>query len=71
MVETLLQEVEDPPETKEEFREKRRRKRNSFDGQGTQAKKSSTGRSPDAKAEPRLHNFYAPLRDTLDLEVTG
>jgi hypothetical protein len=71
MVETLLQEVQDAPETKEEFREQRRRKRNSSDGQATQAKKSSTGPSPDAKAEPRLRNFYAPLRDTMDLEVTG
>jgi hypothetical protein len=70
-VETLLQEVEDASETKEEFHEQRRRKRNSSDGQATQAKKSSTGPSPDAKAEPRLRNFYAPLRDTMDLEVTG
>jgi hypothetical protein len=71
MMETLLQEVEDAPETKEEFREQRRRKRNSSDGQTTQAKKFSIGQSPDAKAEPRLRNFYAPLRDTMDLEVTG
>jgi hypothetical protein len=56
MVETLVQVVEDAPETKEEFCEQRRRKRNSSDGQATQAKKSSTGQtnpSPDAKAEPR------------------
>jgi predicted acyl esterase len=39
MVETLVQEVEDTPETKEEFREQRRRKRSSSDGQATQAKK--------------------------------
>jgi hypothetical protein len=71
MVETLFQEVEDAPETKEEFREQRRRERNSSDGQATQAKKSIIGPSPDAKAEPRLRNFYAPLRATMDLEVTG
>jgi hypothetical protein len=74
MVETLVQEVEDAPETKEEFREQRRRKRNTSDDQATQAKKSSTGRtnpSPDGKAEPRLRNFYAPLRATMDLEETG
>jgi hypothetical protein len=74
MVETLLQEFEDTPETKEEFRELRRRKRNSSEGQAIQAKKSSTGPinpSPDAKAEPRLRNFYAPLRAIMDMEVTG
>jgi hypothetical protein len=37
MVETLLQEVEDAPETKEEFREQRKRNRNFSDGQETQA----------------------------------
>jgi hypothetical protein len=74
MVETLVQEVVDAPETKEEFREQRRRKRNTSDDQATQVTKSSTGPtnpSPDAKAEPRLRNFYAPLRATMYLEKTG
>jgi hypothetical protein len=43
MMETLDHEVQEGAESKEEFREQRRRKRNPSEDQATQAKKSSIG----------------------------
>jgi hypothetical protein len=53
MLETLVQEVEDAPETKEEFREQRRRKRNSSDGQATQAENPALAKPTQVQMEGR------------------